>query len=177
MGGRPNGTSGTRGLKTTGSGSTHLRIVNPGDVAGLLADATKGTLAADMPAMPVQVKKPKAVSRVPALSELWDEVVPLLTNSGVLHEPDAVILEAMLRHMLAFRDASDELITSGVVVIGRDDVEVRNPADLVMRGQSAALMGYLKEMGLTLVARARIPSTDNGTPVEGNPFQSADTGS
>lgn len=167
---------GSRGLKTTGAGSSHLRIVNPGDVAGLLADATKGTLAADT-AMPVQVKKPKAVSRVPALSELWDEVVPLLTNSGVLHEPDAVILEAMLRHMLAFRDASDELITSGVVVIGRDDVEVRNPADLVMRGQSASLLGYLKEMGLTLVARARIPSADNGTPVEGNPFQAADTGS
>lgn len=168
------------GLRTRGSGATQLRLAyDADDVAGLLSEAVAGTAAADSPAYSEEglPQKPESVSALPVLSKLWDEVVPMMARNGLLHEPDVIMLEAMLRHFAAFRDASDELLAIGPTIPGANDNAVKNPADAVMRSQSLQMLGYLKEFGLTLVSRAKRPST-GGTPTAGgddNPFANTGT--
>lgn len=162
------------GLKTRGSGAHALRLVQGSDgVAAALAGAVAGTAAADIPPLGEHEipEKPDRIANTPELSELWDAVVPMMARNGLLHEPDVILLEQMLRHLAAFRDASDELMLMGPTIPGKDFTTVKNPADVVMRGQSLQLLGILKEFGLTFVSRARRPGKDNGPAADGdNPF-------
>lgn len=167
-------------LKSRGSGATTLRIVNPGNVGDLISAAVDGTAAADVPLAEGEwsIVKPEEVTATAALSKAWDDLYPIFVKNGILHQPDVVILEMMLRHLVAFRDASDELMLMGPVVDGVLGGEVKNPADTVMRSQSAMLMACLKEMGLTLVSRAKQPSSGDpttGKTDDANPY--AATGS
>lgn len=97
-----------------------------------------------------------------ALTDLWVELVPLLDNAGLLAKVDGPAVELALRHFLAARDASDELMCGGAAVIdvahGRENGGMKkNPADAVFRAQSAMFLEYVKVLGMAFAARARIP--------------------
>lgn len=168
---------GGEGLKVRGSGGTALRIVGEGNVAGFVANAVAGTMGADVPSTNTTYDfpaKPDGIRKVPELSRTWDTLLAIFTEAGILHKPDVLIFEMLVRHLSAFRDASDELYTSGPVIQGKEN-EVRNPAGSEMQAQSRQLVVIMKEMGLTLVSRAKQPGT--GTQAakteEDNPFSNA----
>ena len=50
------------------------------------------------------------------VSELWDEIVPVLAEAGLLSEADSMTVEMALRHFSLARRVSNELIEQGVVV-------------------------------------------------------------
>ena len=166
-----------RGLKILSGSQAGLRIIDggPDAVASAVASAVAGTAASDHPALDAaEVRKPASVAAVPVLSETWDEVIPPLARNGLVHEPDAMLLERAVGHLAAYRDAAAELALVGPTVPGRDGGAVKNPADAVMRAQSLALQGIERELGLTFVSRSRMPARGargaSPAAVEDNPF-------
>ena len=96
------------------------------------------------------------------LTDLWVELVPLLDSAGLLARVDGPAVELALRHFLAARDASDELMSGGSsvpdIAHGRENGAVKkNPADAVFRANSAMFLEYVKVLGMAFAARARIP--------------------
>ena len=137
--------------------------------------ATEGTLAADV--QPVTPPKPAAVAADPALSGIWDEVVPLLESAAMVSPMDVLSLELMLRHFRAARDASDELASSGSSTL-RDEKngrEMKHPAEVVFRSESLAFLEYAKQHGMTFLSRVRAPSVKDSSGGESNPFASTGT--
>lgn len=162
-----------RGLRLA-TNATDLRVIdgNPDAVASAVAGAVAGTRASDHPALdPAAVTKPESVAAIPSLSAVWDEVVPMLARNGLVHEPDAAMLERFVGHLAAYRDAAAELAIVGPTVPGRDG-PVKNPAEVVMRSQSLALQSIERDLGLTLVSRSKLPARGAGPAagVEENPF-------
>jgi len=96
------------------------------------------------------------------MTELWVELVPKLDAAGLIASTDGMAVEMAIRHFLAAREASDELMADGAVVNdtahGRDNGGVKkNPADQVFRSQSQMFLEYVKQLGMAYAARARIP--------------------
>lgn len=126
-------------------------------------DSAVARLAPKSPAKPVGLP--------PEVDELWDELVPVLSDAGLLSEADGLTLEMALRHFVVARAASDVLIESGVVVEDKrhGSQEAKSPRAQVFKDNSAAFLEFAKQLGLSFVARARVTmkEPDNG---ESNPF-------
>lgn len=141
------------------------RHLSPVDTGGdTLADQTK-------PGMP---PLPPNFPRDPEMVELWEYMLPLLDDAGLLARTDGLVLELALGHFLSARQASDDLVKDGPVVKdvahGRHNGGVKkNPADAVFRSQSALFLEYAKQLGMTFSARARTPGRKED-PGEDNPF-------
>lgn len=105
------------------------------------------------------------------LSALWDEVTGQLDAVGLLAQCDGLTLELALRHFLAARQASDALADSDVIVkdTAHGGGPKKNPAGAEMRSQSLAFLEYAKQLGMSFVARARIPAKDDDDG-SANPF-------
>jgi len=129
------------------------RHLSPVDTGGAtLADNVKKAAPDTPPGFPND----------PKLTALWVEMVPLLDEAGLLARVDGPAVELALRHFLAAREASDELMATGAAVTdvahGRENGAVKkNPADAVFRSQSAMFLEYVKVLGMAFAARARIP--------------------
>ena len=130
--------------------------------------ATKGTAAADAPAM--APTKPKAVMDDADLSRLWDEIVPGLDAAGLLAPSDAAAVELCLRHFLTSRQAHNELADVVVEDSAHGGVK-KNPAEAVFRAESEMFLKYAQQLGMTFVSRARTPAAKGGADDGGNPFQ------
>jgi P27 family predicted phage terminase small subunit len=140
---------------------THLRPVGDHETAGSAAE----TVAKESP------DKPAAVSGNPALSGLWDEIVPQLAAVGLVARSDGPAIELALRHFLMARQASDQIGSQVVVETDEDHGGVKkNPAEAVFRLESAAFLEYAKQLGMTFVARARTPAAKGRDDGEANPF-------
>lgn len=146
---------------------SHLRPVTDRDDAGSAAEVVP-RLA------PV---KPPAVESNPALSVLWDEIVPQLDETGLIAPSDGPAVELALRHFLVAREASEQIGTQISVETDEDHGGVKkNPAEAVFRLESAAFLEYAKQLGMTFVARARTPAAKGRDDGEANPFAGSSVG-
>lgn len=105
------------------------------------------------------------------LAALWDELVPVLDEAGVLAKCDGPTIELALRHFLAARRASDAMFRGDVVVEDPNHGGVKkNPAGAEFRSQSALFLEFAKQMGMSFVARARVTAKQEPEGGAGNPF-------
>ena len=105
------------------------------------------------------------------VSELWDMLVESLDKAGMIARCDGPTLELALRHFVAARVASDEIIYgSATMHDDKNDRPMKNPTSQIFHNHSTAFLEFAKQLGLTFVARARTPiRTDEGRD-DGNPF-------
>lgn len=143
----------------------HLRPVADGEMAGTAAETVPR----------VAPNKPAAVARDRELSELWDEIVPQLDETGLVAPSDAAAIELALRHFLMARKAAmsvDKIVTEDKAHSGVK----KSPAEAVFRAESMAFLEYAKQLGMTFVARARTPAAKGREDGDANPFQGAAVG-
>ncbi|WEV59684.1 phage terminase small subunit P27 family [Bifidobacterium sp. ESL0728] len=122
----------------------------------------------------VDVKEPEKPMGLPdEVSALWDEIVPVLSEAGLLSEADGMTLEMALRHFSTARKASNELLEQGIVVEDKRHAKqkIKSPNAQVFKDNSAAFLEYAKQLGLSFAARSRISveGSDHGGK-EGNPY-------
>lgn len=132
-----------------------------------VADATKGTAAANVPA--VAPLKPDSVAADPKLSRAWDDIVPQLDAAGLVSPADAAAVEICLRHFILARKAYDAIDGDVVVDDPAHGGVKKNPAEAVFRLESDAFLKYAKDLGLTFVSRARVAAAAEGESRD-NPF-------
>jgi P27 family predicted phage terminase small subunit len=122
----------------------------------------------------VAPKEPDKPAGLPLeISELWDEIVPVLAEAGLLSEADGMTLEMALRHFSMARKASNELLEAGIVIEDKrhGGQEAKSPKAQIFKDNSAAFLEYAKQLGLSFASRSRISvegGRDDGK--EGNPF-------
>lgn len=140
----------------------HLRPVD-----GAQSEAP-GTLAEAVP--PSAPEKPKGLPL--AVGEAWDQIVPALDEAGILARCDGPALELALRHYVAAKAASDDVIAEPRMYDDKNDRPMKNPSSQVFRDHSTAFLEYAKQLGLTFVSRARAPRPEeaNGGGQTDNPF-------
>lgn len=114
-------------------------------------DGTAGSrISADPPEMP---------SGLPLdVQELWEEIVPILADAGLLSRADGMTVEMALRHFVIARAASNSLIEGGIVVEDKrhGGQEAKSPRAQVFKDNSAAFVEYAKQLGLSFASRARV---------------------
>lgn len=105
------------------------------------------------------------------VSEVWDELVESLDKAGMIARCDGPTLELALRHFVAARVASDEIIYgSATLHDDKNDRPMKNPASQVFRDHSTAFLEFAKQLGLSFVSRARTPIKADEGGDDGNPF-------
>jgi P27 family predicted phage terminase small subunit len=105
---------------------------------------------------------------------LWDELVDELDNAGLLATVDGPAIELALRHYIAATEASNHLIENGPTAYdAKNDRDMKNPSSQVFRDHSTAYLEFAKNLGLTFVARARVPMNGGAADDSGNPFSAA----
>lgn len=107
------------------------------------------------------------------VSELWDEIVPVLAEAGLLSEADSMTVEMALRHFSLARRVSNELIEQGVVVEDKrhGGQEAKSPKAQILKDNSSAFLEYAKQLGLSFAARSRMRGDGHGSEEEeDNPF-------
>lgn len=144
---------------------SHLRPVADGASAGSAAETTPR----------LAPRKPPSVADNAELSELWDEIVPGLDETGLIAPSDGPTVEVMLRALSLTRRAWDQ-IGDEVVVADPAHVGVKkNPAEAVFRAEADLFMRLAQQCGMTFVSRARTPAA-KGRDDDENPFASAASG-
>jgi P27 family predicted phage terminase small subunit len=140
----------------------HLKAVPAGaEAAGTVAERVQPSAPPKPPGFPEDDAE---------MCELWDALVPELDRAGLLCRADGPTVELALRHFLAARQAGDALAGGKIVV---DDPAhgggtKKNPAGAEMRSQSQLFLEYVKQLGMSFAARARMPAKEE--PGEANPF-------
>ena len=148
-----------------------LKIASP---LKSVPDATKGTAAAEVPAL--APLKPEDVELDPALSALWDEIVPGLDAAGLVSPADSAAVEMCLRHMVTARAAFRQIGAEIVVDDPAHGGVKKNPAEAVFRAESDMFFKYAQQLGMTFVSRARTPAATKGADGAGNPFAAGGVG-
>ena len=94
----------------------------------------------------------------------WESVVSALDEAGLVGRCDAATLELALRHYMAAVKASDELLALAAVAVWdeKNGRLAKHPSSQVFRDHSTAFLAFAKELGLTFVSRARVPTGDKG---------------
>ena len=141
---------------------SHLRPVRDGETVEPTAAERVRPQAPDKPAgLPEE------------LSELWDTIVATLDEAGLLARCDGPTVEMALRHFVAARKASDELMRAESVSVEdeKNGRLAKHPADQTFRGQSAQFLEYVKQLGMSFAARARTPVAKEREDGRDNPFE------
>lgn len=108
----------------------------------------------------------------PAVRSIWDYTIAELEHMGIDAPADRDALFAYCCAVANHREASRIIAGSSLLVRGRHDTWVRNPA-LIVQGQAARdIRVYAQEFGLTPSARSSIASGREDSDHD-NPF--ADT--
>ena len=141
-------------------GGPDLRAIGPDDVV-------EETAASRM--KPIRPKKPTGLPA--AASKMWDQIVEDLDDAGLIARCDAAALELAVRHYAMAVKASNALMRAPVTQQdNKNDRSMKNPASTVFAQHSAAFLEYGKQLGLTIVSRARLPVGDQEGGNDGNPF-------
>lgn len=116
--------------------------------------------------------RPRKPGKLPAgASKLWDELVEALDGAGLLSSVDGPALELALRHYVVAVKASNELLRGDAAVPDElNGRSAKNPASQVFRDHSMAFAEYMKQMGLSFAARARVSSPKEDGRGAANPF-------
>jgi P27 family predicted phage terminase small subunit len=94
---------------------------------------------------------------------VWDELAPDLIAKKVLTswdvEPFGVLCDAVTH----YRQASAAVAEQGVLVPGRKDAVVKNPAMQLVRDTAATIRAYCGEFGLTPSSRSGVSIAEEDT--------------
>jgi P27 family predicted phage terminase small subunit len=137
-----------------------------------LSAVSPGTVRPDTMNSKLSPTRPMKPDDLPgALDVLWDSTVDALDEAGLLASVDGPTLELALRHYLAAREASNDLLVSGSTLHDdKNERDMKNPASQVFRDHSTAYLEFAKQLGLSFVARARVTTAKGDASDAGNPF-------
>ena len=90
------------------------------------------------------------------LSALWDEVVPMLDEAGLISPADGMVVTQLLRHYVTSGIAMDVVAAEGVTVTDKAIAGgmKKHPAEQVLRSESDMFLKYAQQLGITFVAPA-----------------------
>ena len=87
---------------------------------------------------------------------VWKRTVKQLDLMGLLYEADQDIIAAYVNAVINYQKASELVDRSGVLIKGRRDGVVTNPAVRVQRDSATLIRMLAGELGLTPSARTRL---------------------
>ena len=88
--------------------------------------------------------------------DIWNHVVSTIGESGILQGADDLALEAMALAVATWRKAQDDIERNGILVIGRFDTEVANPAIAVRDKAMGEFRAWAARFGLTPSDRTQL---------------------
>lgn len=88
--------------------------------------------------------------------EIWNLLAPDLEARGVLTAWDVHAFAVLCDAIVQYRQASALVEQSGVLIRGRRDAVVKNPAMQLVRDCAQTIRAYAQEFGLTPSARSGI---------------------
>jgi P27 family predicted phage terminase small subunit len=91
---------------------------------------------------------------------VWRETVAALKPTGVLTIADIETLRHYCEAVARYRQASDSLNKSGLLVRGRKGDAVKNPLNQIVRDNADLVRAYARELGLTPSSRASLRGGD-----------------
>jgi P27 family predicted phage terminase small subunit len=94
---------------------------------------------------------------------IWRRTAKQLEQMGMLYEADQDILAAYANAVQNYVKASELVDRSGVLIKGRRDGVVTNPAVRVQRDSATLIRMLAGELGLTPSARTRLKADQNDT--------------
>lgn len=98
----------------------------------------------------------------PAAIALWDELMPDLSEVGVVAFPDSAALVAMCVQWARAEEARRVIAEEGHFALGSTGQLVEHPALAIERAAHALYLRFAEQFGLTASARARIAATALG---------------
>lgn len=106
-------------------------------------------------------KAPKSVPRCPAwlsadAKKIWRRTVKQLESMQILSEADQDVICAYVNAVVLYERATKIVDEVGVLVEGRRDGMVKNPAVQVQRDQAQLIRQLGSELGLTPSSRSRL---------------------
>lgn len=104
----------------------------------------------------------------PEAQDVWDRLAPDLEAKGLLTSWDVDTFAVLCDAIVQYRQASRLVTAGGVLVKGRRDAAVKNPAMQIVRDTAQTIRAYAQEFGLTPSARSSIslPNPGNGLGAE-----------
>lgn len=87
---------------------------------------------------------------------IWKRTVKQLDQMGLLYEADQDIIAAYVNAVINYQKATELVDRSGVLIKGRRDGVVTNPAVRVQRDSATLIRMLAGELGLTPSARTRL---------------------
>jgi P27 family predicted phage terminase small subunit len=91
---------------------------------------------------------------------VWKRTAEQLRTMGLLFEADQDVLAAYVAAVVNFQKATKIVDTEGVVVEGRRDGMVTNPAVRVQRDAAQQIRMLAGELGLTPASRTRLKAEE-----------------
>lgn len=85
--------------------------------------------------------------------EVWNTLAPDLEDKGVLTPWDVEAFAILCDAIVQYRQASKLVAQAGVLIKGRRDAAVKNPAMQIIRDTSQTIRAYAQEFGLTPSSR------------------------
>lgn len=117
----------------------------------------------------INTKEPKPTKKLPKcpnwLSEeakiIWKRTAKELNAMNLLYEADQDILTAYANAVANYQKATELVDRSGVLIKGRRDGVVTNPAVRIQRDAATLIRMLGSELGLTPSARTRLKAEDD----------------
>lgn len=109
----------------------------------------------------IEPKCPKWLS--PEAKKIWKQTTKQLKDMGLLFEADQDIIIAYVNAVVNYQKATELVDKSGVLIKGRRDGVVTNPAVRVQRDAATQIRQFASELGLTPSARTRLQAETDGT--------------
>jgi P27 family predicted phage terminase small subunit len=92
--------------------------------------------------------------------KVWRRVSKQLSEMGLLYACDGDSLAAYCEAVVRHQRACEIVNTTGILVEGRRDGMVKNPAVQVARDAEATIKAFAQEFGLTPSARTRLKTNE-----------------
>jgi len=97
--------------------------------------------------------------------KVWRRTVAQLKEMGIASEADTDILAAYCTAVVNLQRATEIVDRTGIMVKGRRDGVVKNPAVQIQRDAAQLVARLGAEFGLTPSSRSRVRSTDAGSDI------------
>lgn len=98
---------------------------------------------------------------------VWKRTAEQLRQMGLLFEADQDVLVAYVGAVVNYRRATEIVESEGVLVEGRRDGMVTNPAVRVQRDAAQQIRMLASELGLTPSSRTRLKAEETGDDADG----------
>jgi P27 family predicted phage terminase small subunit len=113
-------------------------------------------------------KEPKPTKKTPPCpawlsaegKKVWRRTSKQLTEMGLLYACDGDSLAAYCEAVVRHQKACEVINSTGILIKGRRDGVVKNPAVQVARDAEATIKAFAQEFGLTPSARTRLKTTE-----------------